>query len=212
MYPSKTAQERFADGLVHGVSLAGFAVAAAFLIRMSTAAGDTWLTSAAIVYALAGLFSILISFAYHLHPRHEWRAAFRRWDHAAIYVVIAATFSPLLIIAGSVMAHAVLAIIWAAAAVGVIFKLMADNGDSRWSLISYLALGWTALIALPSFWNALPGYSTAAVAAGGVFYTIGTLFYRNKIMRFRYPVWHAFGTLGGASFFAAIWMAIAELV
>ncbi|EAQ30490.1 putative hemolysin III [Erythrobacter sp. NAP1] len=212
MYPSKTAPERLADGLVHAVSLAGFAIAAGFLIQKSSATDDIWLTSAAIIYVAAGLFSIMVSFAYHLHPRHEWRPALRRWDHAAIYVVIAGTFSPLLIIAGSTMAHAVLAVIWLAAMAGVAFKLMADNGDSRWSLISYLALGWTALIALPSFWNALPAYSTAAIAAGGLFYTVGTLFYRNKIMRFRYPIWHAFGTLGGTSFFAAIWMAVAGVV
>lgn len=208
MYPSKTKPERIADGLVHAVSLIGFAIMVAFLLAEAGSSGELRLVIATGVYAVAVLFSIGISFAYHLLPLHEWRLILRRWDHAAIYAVIAGTFSPLLISAGTWSALAILTVIWALALIGMGFKLLAGNIDTRWSLFSYLGLGWFALIALPDFWMQLPGISTAAIAAGGVFYTIGTLFYRNKAMRYRYPVWHVFGTLGGTSFFVAIWFAV----
>lgn len=211
MYPSKTTPERIADGLVHAIGLGGFVLACGFLVAMSARVGNAALFGATIIYALAILFSISISFAYHLLPRHDLRLIFRRWDHAAIYLVIAGTFSPLLIISGGWIADGLLALIWACALIGVGFKLFANKIDSRWSLASYLGLGWMALLALPSFWSSLPGASTAGIAMGGLFYTIGTLFYRNKTMRYRYPIWHAFGTLGGLSFFVAIWLAIATL-
>ncbi len=208
MYPSKTPPERFADGLIHAISLVGLLVAFAFLLPRAAAAGDSAVLVAAWVYAVAALFSLCISFAYHLSPWHDLRPTLRQWDHAAIYPVIAGVFSPLLITAGTASAYAILSVIWILTLFGVWFKLSGDNGDSRWSLISYLGLGAFALIALPDFWAALPQASTWAILAGAVFYTIGTQFYRKKGMPYRYPIWHFFGSLGGASFFAAIWIAL----
>jgi hemolysin III len=208
MFPSKTKPERTADFAIHAVSLIGFAIAAVFLLAKAIAGGGMGVAIAVCLYVIAALFSVGISFAYHLLPRHEWRATLRRWDHAAIYLVIASTFSPLLVMVGSTRAHVILGIIWLLALVGVWFKLAATTIDTRWSLISYLGLGAFALFAMPDFWASLPRYTTAAIALGGLFYCIGTVFYRNKALNFRYPIWHAWGTMGGTSFFAAIWIAL----
>jgi len=207
-FPSLTAPERRADFFIHAVSLFGFGAASGWLVRGVVAVGDTAVFTATILYVFMALASILVSFAYHLHPRHEWRASLRRWDHAAIYTSIAGTFTPLLIKAGTASAHAILTAIWVLAMMGVLFKLSGDNGDSRWSLISYLGLGAFAFVALPDFRAYLPPLTTYAVAAGAVFYTIGTAFYRKKGMRYRYPIWHAWGTLGGTSFFVSVWVAV----
>ena len=208
-YPSKTAPERLADGIVHAVGLVGLLIACGFLLAKVAPRGEPLLLAAVTTYAVAVLFSICISFAYHLSPRHLWRATLRRWDHAAIYLVIAGTFSPLLILTATTRAFVILSVIWVLALVGVWFKMFGTNLDSRWSLVSYLGLGWLALIALPDFSAELPFFTTVMIGAGGLFYTVGTLFYRAKELRFRYPIWHAFGTLGGGSFFAAIWVAVA---
>ena len=210
MYPSKTAPERIADGIVHAISLIGLLVAFAFLLPRATAGGDAYVLVATWIYASAALFSLCISFAYHLLPRHDLRAVLRQWDHAAIYPVIAGVFSPLLIVAGTASAHVILGVIWILTLFGVWFKMSGDNGDSRWSLMSYLGLGAFALVALPDFWTQLPRLSTWAILFGATFYTIGTAFYRRKQMPYRYPIWHFFGSLGGASFFAAIWFAVAR--
>lgn len=207
-YPSNTPAERWADGIIHAVSLAGFFIASIMLCLRAADAGSSVLLGAVLVYALFALASISISFAYHLSPHHDLRAKLRRWDHAAIYPVIAGTFSPLLISAGTLYAHIILAIIWVFAILGVAFKVFTKDMDSRWSLVSYLGMGWFALFALPSFWMQLPHFTTWAIAAGGVFYTIGTVFYQRKGMAFRYPIWHALGTMGGTSFFAGIWVAV----
>ncbi|KWV93234.1 hemolysin III family protein [Erythrobacter sp. YT30] len=207
-FPSKTAAERRADFAIHAVSLVGFATACGFLMMRGTERGDPLLLIAILVYAFGAIFSISISFAYHLLPRHQWRGSLRKWDHAAIYVVIAGTFTPLLVRAGTDYAYSVLVLIWICAIAGFAVKLNTSNLDSRWSLMSYLGLGGFALIALPSFWSELPLFSTIAIVLGGTFYTIGTQFYRRKEMVFRYPIWHTFGTLGGTAFLVAIWVAV----
>jgi len=208
MFPSSTKAERIADGLIHGVSLIFVLVAGAFLIGKVHQTGDAVLLTGTLIYALFALVSIGFSSAYHLLPRHDLRATLRRWDHAAIYPIIAGTFTPLLLICGTLTTYVVLAVMWLTAIAGVVFKLLAQQLDPRWSLASYLGLGWFAIFAVPDFWIALPRATIGAIAAGAVFYTIGTAFYRRKGMRFRYPIWHGFGTLGGASFLLAIWMAI----
>lgn len=208
MFPSKTEQERKADFWVHAGGLGFLIPASLLLVREASERGDAVLLAAVVVYAFAALFSLGISFAYHLLPRHDLRAVLRRWDHAAIYVVIAGVFSPLLVVCGTPSAYAILAILWVFAFVGAAFKLAGGNPDSKWSLMSYLGMGWFALFALPDFTAGLPNLSLALIASGGIFYTAGTLFYRRKAMLYRYPIWHAFGTCGGLSFFASIWMAV----
>ena len=209
-FPSPTAPERQADFVIHAIGFVGIAVGSIFLVRAAMAAKAPDLVVSAWIYAVAVLASIGVSFAYHLLPRHEWRARLRRWDHAAIYTSIAGTFSPLLVKAGTASAQAILAAVWILAIMGVVFKLSGDNGDSRWSLVSYLGLGGFTLLALPDFWSQLPALCTYAIGTGAVLYTIGTAFYRKKGMRFRYPIWHTFGTLGGASFFVAVWTAVSS--
>jgi len=208
-FPSKTAPERRADAIIHAFSLAIFLIASVVLLKSAAQLESPALLIAVFVYAVTAIASIGISFAYHLLPRHDLRRVLRRWDHAAIYLVIAGTFTPLLVMSGTRYAYGILAIIWAFAAAGVAFKVLTSDMDSRWSLLSYLGMGWFALFALPTFWSELPGVSTMAFAAGGLLYTVGTIFYARKGMSFRYPIWHGLGTLGGTSFFVAIWAAIA---
>lgn len=208
MFPSPTAPERRADFIIHTISLTGFCAASVFAVQAGLNSGNANLFASALVYSAAVLASILVSFAYHLLPAHEWRASLRRWDHAAIYTVIAGTFSPLLIKSATLSAHVILAAVWTLAFAGVWFKLSGDHGDSRWSLVSYLGLGAFCFIALPDFWAQLPPLTTYAVGGGALFYTIGTVFYRRKRMPYRYPIWHAFGAVGGFLFFVAVWAAV----
>lgn len=210
MYPSQTAPERYADLAVHAVSFIGVAIAGAFLLPMVGGRGDASLTTATTIYLAAILASISVSAAYHLLPHHHLRKTLQRWDHAAIYTLIAGTFSPLLLIAGTTSAYVILGIVWALAFAGVWFKIFAANIEAKWSLASYLGLGWFGLFALPDFWTALPPVALSALFAGGLFYSVGTLFYKSKALRFRYPIWHFFGMLGGASFFTAIWLSTAR--
>ena len=210
MYPSQTAPERYADGVVHALSLLAFFVAGALLLPVAAAQGDVLLVTATAIYVVAILASISISGAYHLLPHHHLRKTLQRWDHAAIYTLIAGTFSPLLIFSGTTSAYVILGIVWLFALAGVLFKVFGTNIEAKWSLASYLGLGWFGLFALPDFWDALPTAALIALGSGGIFYTLGTLFYKSKSLSFRYPIWHFFGLLGGSSFFASIWITLSS--
>jgi len=209
MYPSQTAPERHADAIVHAVSLVGLMIAGGFLVAKSMATENQLLIAATTIYVIAILASISISFAYHLLPHHHLRKRLQRWDHAAIYPLIAGTLSPLLVIAGTTSAWVILSIIWFFAIAGMLFKTFAKDIEAKWSLASYLGLGWFGLAAMPDFWTALPTAALFGLLVGGVFYTIGTMFYKNKGLSFRYPIWHAFGLIGGSCFFAANWISAA---
>lgn len=208
MFPSKEPAERTADFVIHAFSLALIFPVSAMFVTWAWERGELPLLVATVGYGFAALASISISFAYHLSPRHHLRPTLRRWDHAAIYIVIAGTFSPLLIMAATPSAHMILAVIWVFAVFGFLFKLAASDMDPRWSVLSYLGLGAMGLFAMPDFWRELPFLTTAMIAMGAFFYTVGTWFYRQKQMRFRYPIWHSWGTLGGTSLCASIGIAL----
>ncbi len=208
MFPSQNPRARRADLIVHAISFAGFVAIVPFFLQLAQARPEAGLPFAIAVYGIAVLSSVAISGAYHLFPRHELRPTLRRWDHAAIYPVIAGTFTPLLLMAGTPSAFAILAVMWLVGAIGIVFKMIATNMDPKWSLASYIGFGAIGMLALPDFWMQLPRGSMVAIGLGAMFYLIGTWFYRQKQMPFRYPIWHVWGTLGGGSMAAAIWIAL----
>ena len=136
-------------------------------------------TAAAAVYATAvcGLFGV--SALYHLRT---WSEAGRRWmrrlDHSMIFVFIAASFTPVALLAlEGTLATVILTVVWGGAAAGVILKLVWISAPKWLSAALYLALGWVAVVATPALWNQLGWLSVVAFAVGGVLYTAGAVIY-----------------------------------
>ncbi|MEP2988315.1 MAG: hemolysin III family protein [Parasphingorhabdus sp.] len=207
MYPTPDKQERRADFIVHAIGLILILVAGAALIIQAAGQG-TAVIAAIGLYVIGVMFSHVISMFYHLSPLHHRRIALRRIDHAAIYVTIAGTFTPLFVLADTEFSLFLLTIVWALAIPAMLYKIFGKNLDSKWSLVSYLGLGWMGIIGVPEMMEQLPPLSLWAMLAGGVFYSLGTIFYARKGQAFRYSIWHSFVMMGGASFFVAIWVAL----
>lgn len=208
MYPSEIARERIADGVVHISSLAAVLTGCAALVIYAVAAFDAPLIIACSIYAACMIASFTASASYHLLPQHHWRSGLRRFDHAAIYALIAGTFTPLLVHIGTTLVYIVLGAVWLLAIPAMLYKVLGENIAPRWSLASYIGLGWMGTIALPDFSSTLPMSAVIAIIAGGFFYSFGTIFYGRKSQAFRYAVWHMFVLLGTAAFFLAIWLAL----
>ena len=203
MYPSPVISHRRADFGVHMVGITMITACAALLLMR--APQPLWPT---LVFIACSVASNLSSQAYHFAPWHDRRVLLRRIDHAAIYLSICGTFTPLLVAAGTPRALLVLAASWACAALGIWLKLRAREVKSRWSTASYLGLGFLSLLALPDVYRLSPD-AVWWIVAGSAAYVIGTVFYTRKSLPFRYSIWHAWVVLGGLLMFVGVWQAVA---
>ena len=188
-----TRPEIIADGVVHAIGLAlGIVGAVALLILTTKAAGGVRIASA-LIYA-AGLIALLgFSAAYNLWPVSRWKWRLRRFDHSAIYLLIAATYTPFLLqMKSSIVSIGLFAGIWATAIAGMALKLFLPGRFDRLSVGLYLVLGWSGVLAYDTVIAALPASTLALLAAGGALYSIGVVFHAWHSLRFQNAVWHAF--------------------
>jgi hemolysin III len=185
--------EVLADGVIHAIGVAlGLAGAVLILVLAIESRRGTEIASA-LVYA-AGLLAVFgLSAAYNLWPVSPAKWLLRRFDHSAIYLLIAATYTPFLLqMKSSVASLGLLAAVWATALAGMALKLFFPGRFDRLSVGLYLALGWSGLIAYDTLVTALPHSTLALLAAGGALYSIGVVFHAWRSLRFQNAVWHAF--------------------
>ena len=207
MYPSPKRSYRLADLSVHAVGLAAILIAGSLITIKAIDTLPVALILAVLVYVLCALISNLSSCAYHFAPWHDHRKLLRRIDHAAIYLSITGTFSPLLVQAGTPRTLIILALCWALTVLAIWNKITNPQVKSKWSTASYLALGAIGLLALPDL-TGVPAITPKLILAGSAAYAIGTIFYARKTLPFRYAIWHSWVTVGGMLMFAGIWLAL----
>ena len=207
MYPSPILSHRRADMAVHAFGLSAILVAGVLLIHKASQTLGPALIAASIIYVVCALISNQASCFYHFAPWHSRRKLLRRIDHAAIYLSIVGTFTPLLVQAGTTRTYIILALCWALAAIASWNKITNPQVKSKWSTASYLALGAIGLLALPDLTN-VPAITPKLILAGSTCYAIGTLFYARKSLPFRYSIWHSWVSIGGMLMFAGIWLAL----
>jgi hemolysin III len=188
-----TRREIIADGVIHAIGIALGIFGAAVLIGLTVRAAGGVQIASALVYA-AGLIALLgISAAYNLWPVSRWKWRLRRFDQSAIYLLIAATYTPFLLhIKGGAASLGLLAGVWAAAVAGIVVRIALPGRFERLSVGLYLLLGWSGVIAYDTLVAALPGSTLALLVAGGALYTIGVVFHTWHGLRFQNAIWHGF--------------------
>jgi hemolysin III len=206
-YPTPNQKHRQADAVTHAIALVLILVAGGLLVTKSIPSLEPKLVLAVIVYLLCALASNLASTAYHFSTWHHRRILLRRIDHAAIYPSISGAFTPFFVIAGTPWTMTLLWICWGLTALAVWNKITNETVKSRWSTASYLGLGALGLSALPDL-SDVPVATLWCIVAGAVAYVVGTAFYAQKEMPYRYAVWHTWVNIGGALMFAGIWIAL----
>ncbi len=196
--------ETLADASVHlvGVSLA--VLGGGFLVLHVAQHHGAPQIAATSIYAVFMAASLVASALYHLLPWDRTRPFFHRMDHAAIYLKIAGTYTPLVVLIGSAFAYVVLAAVWLVALAGAVAKMSFWATDARGSLALYLALGWASVLLIWPMWQHLPGGTIALVAIGGGLYSLGTIFYAMKALRFQNAIWHSFVLAASICFFGAV--------
>ena len=191
--------EMIADGVVHVIGVC-FGLIAATVLIVLTAVYATALDIVAVSVYVAGLLAMLVlSATYNLWPVSRAKWVLRRFDHSAIYVLIAATYTPFIMeVKGSVFAIVLLVGVWCAAIGGIVLRLRFPGRFDRLAVGLYLAMGWSGMMLYDSVVKALPTMAICFVLAGGVLYSLGVVFHAWQRLRFQNAIWHGF-VLGGAA-------------
>ena len=197
--------ELIADAVVHIIGVCFGLVAATALIVL-TAVYATALDVVAVSIYVAGLLAMLVmSATYNLWPVSRAKWVLRRFDHSAIYLLIAATYTPLIMqLTDSYFAIALLIGVWCVAIVGVVIKLALPGRYDRLAVGLYLAMGWSGMMLYNAVVKALPSMALGFIVAGGVFYSFGVIFHAWQRLRFQNAIWHGFVLSGAACHYTAI--------
>ncbi len=196
--------ERVADGWVHLAGLAGAAVGGLVLLGLALGMGRVGLAAAVSVYAVCLMLMFLASAAYNLSgPR--WRDLFLRLDQAAIFLMIAGSYTPFTTqrLTGA-WAWGLSVTVWTVALVSAACKIVAPNLGRRVWVGVYLALGWLGVVALQPMGATVSFWTLGLLLAGGVVYSLGVIVYLKEKLPFRSAIWHGFVTAGAAMHFVAI--------
>src|ERR1700761_4919061 len=197
--------ELIADGVVHGIGVFGGLVAATVLVVL-TAVYASALDIVVVSVYVAGLLAMLVlSATYNMWPVSRAKWVLRRFDHSAIYLLIAATYTPIIMeLKDSLFAMALLIGVWCVAIVGIAIKLMAPGRFDRLSVGLYLAMGWSGVMLYGRVVDALPSLLLWFVLAGGMLYSFGVIFHSWRRLRFQNAIWHCFVLLGAACHYTAV--------
>jgi hemolysin III len=202
-YPNRV--ERVADGIVHAVGIIGAIVGGGLLVAIALTNRGVPLATAGAIYALCMMAMLAASAVYNLTRPSRYRRVLRRIDEAAIFLMIAGSYTPFTIqLLPPDFALAVTVAIWAAAFAGAAGKVFyPDLSDRAWCFI-YLAFGWLAVLVLGPVVPTLPPLAIGMLIVAGITYSGGVLLYLNHAIPFRRALWHACVIIGAAGHYGAV--------
>jgi hemolysin III len=198
-------REEIANALSHGLGVVLGLLGGGALIALAAVSGSTAQLVGAIVFVVSLVLLYTASTLYHAIPHPVAKRRLKVFDHCAIYVLIAGTYTPFLLT--SLRPHGglwMLGLIWTLAAAGVVYKLFYTGRFKGLSTLIYLAMGWLVVIGGKPFMSALGTDTLSWLLAGGIAYSVGTLFYLSRRLPYAHAIWHAFVLLGSVCHFVAV--------
>ncbi len=205
--PRYSVAEEFLHVVTHGTGVLLSVAGLSWMLLLSFAADDPWRIAASIVYGTSMILLFLSSALYHACHASPHRATFKLLDHCAIYLLIAGTYTPFLLVAmrGSA-GWWMFAGVWTLATAGIITKLWFRHRYPKLSLAGYLLMGWLIVFATPQILAAIGEDGMFWLIAGGLSYTVGAAFYMAKRVAWNHAIWHVFVLAGGICHFMAVAM------
>ncbi|MCM2451839.1 PAQR family membrane homeostasis protein TrhA [Agrobacterium vitis] len=201
--------ELLADGIVHGVGVVFALVGVTALIFYATVFTSFGEIAASWIYGLGLVLALGCSFTYNMWPRSTFKTYLRRLDHSAIFVLIAATYTPFLERGAAEPAILCLLIgIWLTAITGIFLKCRYPGRYDRLAILLYLAMGWSGVLALEPISERLPPVTMVLIFIGGILYSAGVIFHVWERLRFQNAIWHGFVVAAAAVHYSAVVTAI----
>ena len=201
--------ELAADKWIHISGITAGVIGAIILVATVSTGASLAITAATIAYAVGLVTMLSCSAAYNLAPPGRAQQILRRIDHAAIFLMIAGTYTPLTIshLQGAWF-YAIISVVWAGAITGAVMKLTLPHRFERYSLFAYLALGWVIVVAIGPLIQSTDVATLLLIGAGGLLYSVGTGFYSWVALPFQNAIWHAFVLAAAACHYAAVWLSV----
>lgn len=193
-----TLGEEIANSITHGVGIGLSVAALTLLIVYGVRSGDAWRLASAIVYGITLVLEYTASTLYHSFPQPQVKHVFKILDHAGIYMLIAGTYTPFtLVTIRDSGGWWLFIIVWALAVAGISTEAFWAYRPRWLSAAVYLAMGWLVVLAIRPIVAHLASAGVWLLVAGGLAYTLGTVFYVLKKVPYFHAVWHLF-VLGGS--------------
>ncbi|MCW6508073.1 PAQR family membrane homeostasis protein TrhA [Lichenifustis flavocetrariae] len=195
--------EMRADAVVHAMGLAFAVVALVLFMGMPPVSPAE--TMAVTVYLAALVSSLAMSALYNLWPVSRGKWILRRFDHSAIYLLIAGTYTPFMTRLGTWW---LLWTVWAVAALGIALKLLLAGRLDGVSIVLYLALGWSGVVLCNDLFASFSSISLWLIGIGGLVYSVGVIFHLWERLPFQNAIWHVFVLTAAMVHFGAVWSVV----
>ncbi len=202
--------EELANALLHGLGTLLAVAGLVVLVTFSVLRGDAWHVVSTAIFGTSLVLQYLASTLYHAFPWPGVKRVFKILDHAAIYVLIAGTYTPIaLVTLRGPWGWTIFGLVWGLALAGITVQAVFPGRMRGLMTGLYVAMGWIVVAAFPPLLSALDPGGVAWMVAGGLVYTAGVFFYYRKRFRFSHAVWHVF-VLGGSAchFFAVLFYVV----
>lgn len=198
-------REELANALTHGLGATAALAGGAVLVTLAALYGDRWQLTGAIVFGACLLLLYVASTLYHAARHPVLKGRLKVFDHCAIYLLIAGTYTPFTLIGlRGPWGWGLFGAIWALALSGVVFKLYFTGRFKALSTAIYIAMGWLVLVAIKPLLAALDSWTFGWLLAGGACYTLGTVFYHRPSLPYSHAVWHLFVVAGSACHYVSV--------
>lgn len=198
-------KEVIADGIVHAVGVMFGIVSIIALVIIAAPVVGAWEFTSILVYSIGLLTVLTVSALYNLWPVSPVKWVLRRFDHSAIYLLIAGTYTPFITqMKANVESLLLLSGVWLTSMVGIALKLRFPGRFDRLSILLYLLLSWSGVMAYESVFGTLPASTLWLLAIGGILYTVGVLFHLWESLRFQNAIWHTFVLVAAACHYTAV--------
>lgn len=191
---------------IHGIGIVLGVAILTLLVTFASIYNNVWSIVSTAIFGTSMIILYTASTLYHAAKSDNHRKILKKFDHIAIYYLIAGSYTPFVLVnLRGTLGWWIFGIIWSLALIGTFLKLFSDgNGAKKWSIALYLGMGWLIVFASNKLFSSLPTTGIVFLILGGLAYTFGVLFYVQKKKNYTHAIWHFFVLLGTTMHFFAI--------
>ncbi|WP_458700172.1 hemolysin III family protein [Sulfurospirillum sp. 1307] len=186
--------------VTHGIGVVLSIVGLCILVAYSAIKGSSISIVSSAIFGATLIIAYSSSTLYHAITNEKAKQVFRQFDHASIYLLIAGTYTPITLVSlGGTLGWSIFLIIWSIAIVGVLLEFLYPNRFKKLSLVLYLGMGWLIVVAIGKILETMDTNGFILMLLGGIFYSVGVVFYVKKSIPYNHIIWHIFVLLGSMS-------------